>query len=53
MLNPGELAPPWRNSWRAFQTLSEQQQTHHYGDVSAEVKLAFTNYNWTEVFSCS
>ncbi|WMY76308.1 hypothetical protein RHD99_10445 [Buttiauxella selenatireducens] len=35
-----------------FRNYFQARQAHHYGDVSAEVKLAFTNYNWTEVFSC-
>lgn len=29
------------------------QQSHHYGDVTAQVQLAFTNYNWTEVHRVS
>lgn len=28
-------------------------QSHHYGDVTAQVQLAFTNYNWTEVHRVS
>lgn len=27
-------------------------QVNGYGSVSAPVKLAFTNYNWTEVYNC-
>ncbi|MCT4702875.1 hypothetical protein MUA02_13530 [Enterobacteriaceae bacterium H20N1] len=27
-------------------------QADDYGSVSAPVKLAFTNYNWTEVYAC-
>ncbi len=27
-------------------------QTDNYGDVAAAVRLAFTNYNWTEIYDC-
>lgn len=28
-------------------------QSHNYGNVTAQVQMAFTNYNWTEVHSVS
>lgn len=38
---------------RHFREYFLAHQSHHYGDVTAQVKLAFTNYNWTEVHSVS
>ncbi|WP_310606359.1 hypothetical protein [Buttiauxella brennerae] len=35
-----------------FRDYFKTRQTHHFGDVSAPVQLAFANYNWTKVYGC-
>jgi hypothetical protein len=35
-----------------FRDYFRTRQLRNYGDVSAQAQLAFTNYNWTEVYGC-
>lgn len=35
-----------------FRDYFHTQQSRIYGEVSAQAQLAFTNYNWTEVYGC-
>ncbi|TNV22722.1 hypothetical protein FH968_01335 [Buttiauxella sp. B2] len=35
-----------------FRDYFHTRQSFNYGDVSAQTQLAFTNYNWTQVYGC-